>query len=272
MPELPEVETIVRGLRPRVVGRTVTHVRVLPGGERALGGCPPDAFMRALTGRRVEGIDRRGKYLLFALDDGRTLVAHLRMTGALLHRRPDDLPDAYTRAVLSLGDGAELRFADMRKFGTLQLVADAAEALGALGVEPLSADFTVEWLTERARGRTAPAKSFLLNQAVVAGVGNIYADEALFEARLDPRRPAGSLTRDELARLRDAVVSVLESGVRHRGVSFRNYRDAQGEAGANQAHVRVFRRTGQPCDTCGAPIARTKLAGRSTHFCPQCQG
>lgn len=271
MPELPEVETIVRDLRPRLAGRAITALRVLPGNPTLVRGGTPASLEAELRGSRIESIGRRGKYLLFALDNGCTLAVHLRMTGSLLHRAPDAPADAYTRAVLSLDDGTELRFADLRKFGTLHLVAGQSEAPGALGPEPLGDDFSPRYLAARARGRTAPAKSFLLNQAIVAGVGNIYADEALFAAGIDPRRPAGELRRRELARLHAAIREVLEAGIRHRGVSFRNYVDAEGNAGANQTHVRVFRRTGQPCDVCATAIERVKLAGRSTHFCPRCQ-
>ncbi len=271
MPELPEVETIVRDLRRRVVGRAIGGVQIVPGSPSPVTGLSPAAFAGGLAGRRIEGIDRRGKYLLLALGDGPTLIAHLRMTGALLHRRAADPPDRYVRAVLTLDDGSELRLADMRKFGTLQLAADPARALAGLGVEPLSGEFTAERLAALARGRKAPLKSFLLNQALVAGIGNIYADEALFEARLDPRRTTGSLSAGEVEGLRAAVRVVLERGVRNRGVSFRDYRDADGNAGANQNHVRVFRRSGQPCYVCGSPIARVKVAGRSTHYCPRCQ-
>ncbi len=191
MPELPEVETIVRDLRPRLAGRTITALRVLPGNPSIVRGGTAASLDAELRGSRIETIGRRGKYLLFALDNGRTLVVHLRMTGSLLHRAAGAPADAYTRAVLSLDDGTELRFADLRKFGTLHLVGGQAEALGTLGPEPLGDDFTPRYLAARARGRTAPAKSFLLNQAIVAGVGNIYADEALFAAGIDPRRPAG---------------------------------------------------------------------------------
>jgi formamidopyrimidine-DNA glycosylase len=255
-----------------VVGRTITDVCFLPSPPLPVRGMEADAMADALRGRRIDDIGRRGKYLLFALDNGLTLIAHLRMTGALLHRRPEDAPDAYTRAVFSLDDGTDLRFADLRKFGTLELTADPATALARMGVELLSDDFTVDWLRERARKRTAPLKSFLLNQAIAAGMGNIYADESLYEAGLDPRRPVGSLSKKEMTRLHAAVRSVLERGVANRGASFRDYRDADGREGTNQSYVRVFRRTGQPCYACGETVARIKLAGRSTHYCPTCQG
>ena len=272
MPELPEVETIVRDLRPRVVGRTFTRFRALTAAPTPVRDMTPAQLDAALRGRRIESIERRGKYLLFVLSGGLTLVAHLRMTGALLHRRPSDEADAYTRVVLSLDDGTELRFADLRRFGTLRLVEDAEQALGTLGVEPLGPEFTVERLARLAGTRTsAPVKSFLMDQAVAAGMGNIYADESLFVARIDPRRAAASLKKAEVKRLHGAIRAVLEQGVANRGVSFRNYRDVAGNAGNNQHYVSVFRRTGQPCDMCGTAIERVKLGGRSTHFCPRCQ-
>ncbi len=271
MPELPEVETIRRDLAPLVVGRRIVAFHVAPGGERLLAGVPAAALRAQLVGRRLTALGRRGKYLLFHLDDGAVLIVHLRMTGALFHRQPADPPDPFLRARLLLQGGAELRFTDIRKFGTWQVVADAAETLAHLGPEPLGRAFTAEALWAALRGRTAPLKSALLNQERVAGLGNIYVDEALFEAGLHPTVPAGSLRPAERARLHAAIVRVLRQGVRRRGASFRDYADGLGRRGRQQHYVRVFRRTGQPCDVCGAPIRRTVVGGRATHWCPRCQ-
>ena len=272
MPELPEVETIRRDLAPLLTGRRISELRVLPGGERLLQGAGAEALAMGLVGRRIASVGRRGKYLLLHLDDGLLLVIHLRMTGSLRHRRPDDAADPYLRAVLSLDDGCELRFTDIRKFGTFALVDDVDKAMRApLGPEPLTDAFTVETMWERLRDRRAPLKSALMDQRVVAGMGNIYADEALFVARLHPRVPAGSLRPAERVALHAAVEQVLRDGIENRGASFRDYTDADGQFGNQQHYVRVFRRTGAPCDVCGATIRRTVVSGRASHWCPTCQ-
>jgi formamidopyrimidine-DNA glycosylase len=270
VPELPEVETIRRALAPRLTGRAITDVQVALEAPKLVQ-TPIETFTRELIGRRITGLDRRGKYLILRLDDGRFLVLHLRMTGRLLHRRPDDPPEPYQRACFRLDDGTELRFADLRKFGTMWLTDDLSTVVGRLGPEPFDEAFTAERLAELAARRTAPIKSFLLDQYAIAGLGNIYADEALHAASIHPRRPARSLDSAEVARLHAAIRSVLVRAVGFRGSSFRDYVDPEGAAGENQRHVRVFRRTGEPCHTCGAAIERVKVGGRSTHFCPRCQ-
>ena len=270
MPELPEVETIRRALLPRVLDRLITGVWVSPDAPKLVQ-TPREPFLHELAGRRVVGIDRRGKYLLFPLDDGRYLIVHLRMTGRLLHRRPEDPPEPYQRAVFSLDDGTELRFADLRKFGTMWLTGEPAEVVGRLGPEPFAEEFTAERLRDLVSRRTAPVKSLLLDQYALAGLGNIYADEALFAAGIHPRRPANTLSEADVQRLHEAIRAVLVQAVGFRGSSFRDYVNVGGEEGENQRHVRVFRRTGEPCFTCGALIERIKVAGRSTHFCLQCQ-
>jgi len=272
MPELPEVETIRRDLLGHVVGRTITGVRVAAGAERVIRG--DDSFVRRLAGRRIDGLSRRGKYLLFRLDSEERplfLAVHLRMTGSLLYRRSGDPPDAYVRAVIALDDGSELRYADLRKLGQMWLVDSSEEAVGRLGPEPLDAAFTVAKLRETLVGRRAPIKSVLLDQRAIAGIGNIYADEALFAARIHPLRPASSLSEAEVKRLYRAIRRVLNDALGNRGSSFRDYVDAAGREGRHQLRVKVFRRTGQPCYVCGAEIARIKVGGRSTHFCPHCQ-
>jgi len=273
MPELPEVETIRRDLIPRVVGRTITGVRVAPGAERVVRG--DNAFARRITGRRIDDLARRGKYLLFQLDGDPApvyIAVHLRMTGSLLCRPPRaDPPDAYVRAVITLDDGSELRYADLRKLGQMWLVDSPEEAVGALGPEPLDAAFTAAKLRETLSRRRAPIKAVLLDQRAVAGLGNIYADEALFAARIHPRRLANTLTQEEVKRLHRAVRRVLNDALGNRGSSFRDYVDGAGREGTHQLRVKVFRRTGQPCYVCGAKMARIKVGGRSTHFCPRCQ-
>jgi formamidopyrimidine-DNA glycosylase len=230
------------------------------------------SFREGVVGGRIESVERRGKYLVLRLDSGSMVVVHLRMTGALLHRPAHAPPDRFLRIVLSLDDGSELRFTDIRKFGGLWLVDDVADAIAtALGPEPLSEGFTEALLAEALAGRKAPVKSIILDQRHIAGIGNIYADEACFAAGIDPRRTGASLMPSDAKALHEAVRQVLLFGVESRGASFRDYQDADGKAGNMQMYVKVFRRTGKPCYTCGTAIERTKVGGRSTHYCPQCQ-
>jgi formamidopyrimidine-DNA glycosylase len=275
MPELPEVETIRRDLESRIAGRRFTSVRIPPDTGKpvpVLKGIDESSFREGIVGASIEGVSRRGKYLVFHLDSGRLLVVHLRMTGALLHRKPDDAPDKYVRAVLSLDDATELRFSDLRKFGGFWLVDDVSESTTTgLGPEPLSEGFTQELLAAALAGRKAPVKSIILDQRRIAGIGNIYADEACYAAGIDPRRLGGELTVDDVSRLTGSIRDVLLAGVESRGASFSDYRDADGKSGSMQMHVKVFRRTGKPCYTCGTIIERVKVGGRSTHFCPTCQ-
>jgi formamidopyrimidine-DNA glycosylase len=275
VPELPEVETIRRDLETRVVGRRITSLYIPPDTGKpvpVLKGIDQAMFREGVVGARIEAVERRGKYLALRLDTGTLIVVHLRMTGALLHRRSGAEPDRFLRAVLTLDDGSELRFTDIRKFGGLWLVDDFAEASSTgLGPEPLGEGFSVDVLSEAVAGRKAPVKSIILDQRRIAGIGNIYADEACFAAGLDPRRLGATLAAPDVEALHAAVRQVLLFGVESRGASFRDYKDAGGESGSMQMHVKVFRRTGKPCYTCGAIIERVKVGGRSTHFCPQCQ-
>jgi formamidopyrimidine-DNA glycosylase len=272
VPELPEVETIRADLAPLVTGRTIEDLRVDPATEHLLlGACPLDVFRQQLLGRRIESLGRRGKYLLFGLDNGTTFVAHLRMTGRLLWRARGDPPEQYERARLSLDRGHDLRWSDLRKFGTWRVVQDPLEAIGALGPEPIDDDFSFANFRRALRNRRAPIKSVLLDQRRMAGLGNIYADEALFEARIRPDSPAGEISTPALRRLHAAVRSVLQRGIENRGASFRDYVDGSGNAGRQQMLVQVFRRTGKPCYVCGRAIQRTVIGGRSTHFCAHCQ-
>jgi formamidopyrimidine-DNA glycosylase len=274
MPELPEVETIRRDLLPHVVGRAIAGFRLSPGASRVIRDVAPEAFARRLSGRRIDDLSRRGKYLLFRLDGPRPplyLAVHLRMTGSLLYRRAGDPPDAYVRAVIALDDGSELRSADLRKLGQIWLADSPEDATGKLGPEPLDDGFTAAKLKETFSGRRAPVKAVLLDQRAIAGIGNIYADEALFAARIHPQRLAATLSDAEVKRLHRAIRRVLNDALGNRGSSFRDYVDGKGREGTHQLRVKVFRRTGQPCYVCGAKIARIKVGGRSTHFCPHCQ-
>ena len=224
-----------------------------------------------MVGARIEMADRRGKYLVFRLDTKDMLVIHLRMTGALLHRRADAPPDPFLRAVLHLDDGTELRFTDIRKFGGLWLTHDFELVHDRPG--PRAAQ---RWLYRRYRRRRrqrpeGPVKSIILDQRRIAGIGNIYADEACFAAHIDPRRHGLTLTEGEVTALHEAVRQVLAFGVESRGASFRDYKDADGKSGSMHMHVKVFRRTGKECYDCGSVIERVVVGGRSTHFCPKCQ-
>jgi formamidopyrimidine-DNA glycosylase len=272
VPELPEVETIRRQLAPALEGRRVESVEVLD--PRWSDPAPPEAIEDALRGRRIESVGRRGKYLIVSLDDDVHLVMHLRMTGNLLLTDASDDPP-HLRVIITLDDGRRLLFVDQRRFGTGDVLL-GSEALGQyfdsrLGVEPLSADFTAEALRALARGRKQPVKAFLLNQERVAGVGNIYADEALFRARIHPLRPVGKLKRDQIEALRGAVVDALELGIDSKGASIDDYRHVDGERGSFQDRFLVHTRAGEPCPRCGTPIEKLRAAGRGTYVCPSCQ-
>ena len=281
MPELPEVETIRRDLTPRIVGRTIIEAWVSPNAPKLVQavpagrqGEPADVFCRRLAGRRIEELDRRGKYLLIRLDGGVTWIVHLRMTGGLIHSRGgcEGLPDGrFLRARFGLDDGAALCYVDLRRLGTMWLTDDESAVVGKLGPEPLGEAFGPRELHRLLEKRRAPVKAVLLDQGAIAGVGNIYADEALFEAGIRPSKPARALSRRAAERLHWAVRKVLMEALEDRGSSFRDYVDAEGEQGMHQLRVKVFRRTGEPCYACGTAIKRVKVGGRSTHYCPKCQ-
>lgn len=271
MPELPEVETIRRDLEPLLVGRRIVGLDVDPATLPLLTGTTLDVLEANLVGRTFVSAGRRGKYLLFGLDDGRTLVVHLRMTGRLLWRDHEAPPEPFQRAKLMLDDAHELRWSDLRKFGTWRMVEDASEVIRKLGPEPIDTDFTLRRFRAALAGRTAPVKAVLLDQRRIAGLGNIYVDEALFQARVRPDSTAGELSPAATKRLFVACREVLERGIENRGASFKDYVDARGEQGTQHMYVLVFRRTGKPCYTCGTVIQRSIVGGRSTHFCPNCQ-
>lgn len=287
MPELPEVETVCRQLDPELRGARIDALEVLDA--RWCRPMPPAKLQRAVTGAAIGGLGRRGKYLLLGLNGDRTLVMHLRMTGNLvlvegeskldpseghrLYETERSTSARHLRARLRLDGGRELWFTDPRRFGEAFLIDDERleTRFAKLGVEPLSGDFTAEHLGEMAAGRTAPLKSFLLDQSRLAGVGNIYADEALFRARLHPLSPAGSMKPEHLVALRDGVVAALEAGIEGGGASIDDYRDGRGEKGTMQDEFLVHTREGEPCPRCGAMIARIVVSGRSTYYCPSCQ-
>ena len=281
MPELPEVETLARDLRAAVVGRTIADAWVAPDAPRLVQAMPVETFTSGLRGRRIEEIDRRGKYLLIKLDRDLWWLLHRRMSGNVIHR-PADAPDErYLRARFRLDDSSELRFVDLRKFGTMWLTDDPQSVVAGLGPEPLDEAFTAEVLAAALAERSAPVKAVLMDQHVIAGLGNLYADEALHYAGVHPLRPAQSLSTGEVARLRDGIVRALEQGLANLGssmggadgeeVSLRDHVNLNGEPGSNQEYLVAYGREGRPCRSCGAAIERLKLSNRSAHFCPRCQ-
>jgi len=271
VPELPEVETVRRQLAPRLEGRMLVVYRV--SDARWTAPREPNEVLGPLVGRRVERLDRRGKYLIAEFEDELFLLMHLRMTGNLLYDAEPSAP--YTRAIMGFDDEHTLSFVDPRRFGTAALIAGQPELdayLGArLGVEPFSEDFTGEHLHRLARGSRAPIKAFLLDQKRIAGVGNIYADEALFRARVHPLREAGRLSRTQWDLLRDTVREALQEGIDANGATIDDFRDLDGARGSFQDRFLVHRRAGEPCPNCGGPVRKLLAAGRGTYVCERCQ-
>ncbi|MBA2536552.1 MAG: bifunctional DNA-formamidopyrimidine glycosylase/DNA-(apurinic or apyrimidinic site) lyase [Actinobacteria bacterium] len=271
MPELPEVETIRSRLAPGLVGRSFERVEITDG--RLTRPESPEVVAAELAGERVADVRRRGKYLIVAFESGRHLLIHLRMTGSLEHPISGDT-DPYRRATVTLDDGSEVAYRDVRRFGTWLLLepGELDEYLDAkIGGEPLEAAFTTATLTRALEGRRAPIKAAILDQKAVAGVGNIYADEALWRARIHPLRPAGDLDRNEVAELRKAIRKALELGIARQGATLRDFRDSGGRRGRMQLEFKVYGRANEPCERCGTPIAKIHAAGRGTWFCPTCQ-
>jgi formamidopyrimidine-DNA glycosylase len=271
MPELPEVETVCRQLDPELKGKRIERLEVLDA--RWCRPVSPAELEASLGGATIRNLGRRGKYLLLGLGGERTLVMHLRMTGNLVLIEERSVSERHLRARFALDDGRELWFTDPRRFGEAFLIDDAelAGRFERLGPEPLSDEFTAEALGAVAAGRRAPLKSFLLDQSAIAGIGNIYADEALFRARLHPLSPAASMKPAHVAALRDGVVAALQAGIGGGGASIDDYRDGRGEKGTMQDEFLVHTREGAPCPRCGATILRIVVSGRSTYYCPSCQ-
>jgi formamidopyrimidine-DNA glycosylase len=295
MPELPEVETVARDLQRWVAGATIVDATVR--WDRTIRHPqPPERFEAEIAGATIRRVGRRAKTVLLHLQDGRVMTVALRMTGALIVAPTGTPDDPYARVVFRLADGRELRYRDVRKFGRIGLwpggglrsigsgrgaksrrIAEGGrtyrigEVFSGHGPEPLSRGFTVERFAQRLARRSAKLKSLLLDQSFIAGVGNIYADEALWRARLHPLRTADTLDERDVRRLHRAIRRVLREGIANRGASFSDYVDARGEEGGNAERLAVYRRTGQPCYRCGRRIERIVVGQRSTHFCPRCQ-
>ena len=271
MPELPEVETIRRQLAPLVEGRTLRRVSILDA--RWCRPLAPSELVDALEGRRVERLGRRGKYLVWGLSDDVYLAQHLRMTGTVLC--DPDLGQRHVRVGIDLDEGVRLAIVDPRRFGTGELLlgGDALDAFfdARLGPEPFDDRFTVEYLRAQAHGRTAPIKAFLLDQRRIAGVGNIYADEALYRAGIHPLRAAGSLRGEQYERLREAVIWALQAGIEARGATIDDFRHVDGVWGSFQDRFQVHRREGLACGSCGTTVVKMVAAGRGTYVCETCQ-
>jgi formamidopyrimidine-DNA glycosylase len=270
VPELPEVESVRQRLAPALEGRTLERVEIAD--TRLTRPLDPVLVAAELTGERVAHVDRRGKYLILRFDTGRALLVHLRMTGAFLLGAAAD--DAHRRAFVELDDGSALAYRDVRRFGTwLLLEPEEVEAYvdARVGREPLADAYRAKHLAESLAGRRAPVKAALLDQRTVAGVGNIYADEALWRAQIHPLTPALALDTDEVAALYRSVRAALRAGIRRQGSTLRDYRLPDGEPGGAQHEFKVYGRGGEPCDRCGTPIDKIRVAGRGTWYCPTCQ-
>lgn len=273
MPELPEVETVARELWESGIGK-FCFSRIDVRFRKTIGGVRPEEFEGILESQRVSRVWRRAKYMIWNLSGGSSLLIHLRMTGQFGWAE-DEEASPHEHVSFFFEDGRELRFKDTRKFGRILLVQDAEKALGHLGPEPLESGFTPKWLWENLKKRSTKIKPLLLNQEFLAGLGNIYVDEALFEAGIHPLRPADQIRKKEAEDLHSAIVVVLNRGLRNLGTSLgtgaANFYSVNGRAGRNQDQLRVFRRTGEPCYLCSQPIQRLLVAQRSTHVCLKCQ-
>src|SRR2546430_14865084 len=292
MPELPEVETVRAQLEPKLVGRRLTDVQIAD--PRLTRPHDPTVVAAELAGERVTALDRRGKYVVVRFESGRVLLIHLRMTGQLLHvpaglhdsaglhdlaglhDGSGSLPvdDPHRRAVVRLDDGSDVVYRDVRRFGTWLLIepGEVAPSLAQrLGREPLAPAFTARRLGEALAGRKAPVKAAILDQRRLAGVGNIYADEALWRAQIHPQRPAGELTEAEIAALHRGIRAALRAGIARQGATLRDYRTPGGASGQMQHEFKVYSRTGEPCERCGSPIEKIRAPGRGTRYCPAWQ-
>ena len=270
MPELPEVETVVRGLREPLVGRRIESLWT--DWEKSIHSPHLDEFSARIIGQTVRAINRRAKYILIVLEYD-VLVIHLKMSGRLYVAAADDQHEAdrWVHVRFDLDGGRQLRFSDARKFGKVYLTDDVHRLLSHLGPEPLTDDFSVEGFREGLRGRKRSIKAHMMDQEMVAGIGNIYADEALFRARIHPACPADLLTDEDAALLHQTIRDSLAVGIEHEGASINWYRKADGGKGESQNHFFVYGRADLPCRQCGDVINKIRLAQRGTHFCPTCQ-
>lgn len=274
MPELPEVETVRKGLNQLIAGATIIGVDVF--WSRMI--TPPfssERFQEVLIGERIHTVERRGKYLIFLLDHW-AMISHLRMEGKYTVTKTGEPYEAHTHVVFHLADNRDLRYLDVRKFGRFSLVPidkkESFEPIQKLGPEPTPTQFTLEKFRKKLGRTSRSIKTVILDQGVVAGVGNIYADESLFRARINPLKPANQLNDKESERLHDAIIAVISNAVEAGGTTIRTYKNTLGEAGKFQVNLNVYGKTNQACPRCGTPIEKTKVAQRGTHYCPNCQG
>ncbi|MGI5891847.1 MAG: bifunctional DNA-formamidopyrimidine glycosylase/DNA-(apurinic or apyrimidinic site) lyase [Bacillota bacterium] len=273
MPELPEVETIKRTLKPLLIGKKFAKPRLLR--EDIIKHPLPREFESILEGREIIEVDRRGKYLLIYLTDNYILAVHLRMTGRLVYCMANEEQEKHTHVIFPLNNGDQLRFADIRRFGCLWLIApdeiDDFTGMSRLGLEPLSADFSAQYLKEVLAKRKINIKQALLDQTVIAGLGNIYVDEALFAAGIAPWRKVMELWDSDWDRLAEVIPQVLENAIQNRGTTFSDYVDGEGKKGGNMAYLLAYGREGKPCFRCGSTLIKQRIAGRGSVFCPNCQ-
>ncbi|MDD5190558.1 MAG: bifunctional DNA-formamidopyrimidine glycosylase/DNA-(apurinic or apyrimidinic site) lyase [Dehalococcoidales bacterium] len=267
MPELPEVETVKNEIEPHIIGRTITGVTLLWAGE--VRSPSPEEFVKRITGKKIKAINRYGKYLVSTLTGGEFLVIHLKMTGALIIGEGE--APKHTRVILHLDNGKNIYFRDPRKFGVMKLIKDPAEITDKLGPEPLEKDFTVAVFAARLKGRKAPIKAVLLDQKFLAGVGNMYADEALYEARIHPEKIAEKLSQPEVKRLHGAIIHVLRAGLASKGASIVNYMRPDGSSGTAHLFFKVAHAQQKSCGVCGGKVERIVVRGRGTYYCPSCQ-
>ncbi len=269
MPELPEVETVKNELSPHIIGRKLTGITLC--WEGIVKKTSAKDFLSRIIGRKVTGLERYGKYLIFSLNDDDMLVTHLKMAGSLLVGHNSSEPPKYTRAIIHLDNGTNIFFSDPRKFGAMWLIQDKRAITDKLGPEPLEDSFTAKILAQRLSRHAAPIKAVLLDQKFVAGIGNMYADEALYNSKIHPLRPANSLSPDGIDRLYRAIRQVLLSGIKNKGASMVNYVRPDGTTGTAHSEFKVAHGRGKYCETCGTPIKRITVRNRGTYFCPSCQ-
>ena len=269
MPELPEVQTTINELKPYVIGKRVERVDVLA--DKTIAEPSVDGFRKGLLGRKITALNRRGKHLVFELDNGQFLITHLRMTGSLILKPAAEGPEKFIRVIIYLDNGTAIHFRDVRRFGRMWLVKDKDSVVGRLGPEPLDPQFTPGTLAQILDNRKIDIKSLLLDQTLIAGIGNMYADEALYYARIHPLRAANSLTRAEIKKLHEAIQKVLNQGIRNKGASTETYIRPEGAKGEAHLEFRVAHQKGKECPVCGGPIDRIVVHQRGTFFCPRCQ-
>lgn len=274
MPELPEVETIRQSLLPVVLDKPLQTIKV--NYERILQHISPGEFRRQLLGKSFLDLKRRGKYLIFLLDGDLELVTHLRMTGKLIYYSDQNIALAkHTSVIFNFKSGESLRFEDVRKFGTMNLVSagdyEQIRGLYSLGVEPLSDEFNLDFFRHLAKDRVVKIKGLLLEQSSIAGLGNIYADESLFMSGIHPERPANSLTEAELKKLYLAIKEVLQEAILGQGTTFSDYRTGYGMEGSFQNKLQIYGKKGEKCPRCGVDLEHKKVVGRTSHYCPSCQ-